>query len=152
MRIFLVALLLLSGCAPTVTPADELDRTLRAYNGHLRWKRFTKAVAFLPKEKRDEFMEVFEPSEDQLNIDDVEVKHVDIDKDKAKVSLEARFYRLPSITMEKVRIVQKWERIHGAWWLVSPADVPFFKPYEKEKPSSAPVSPLETAEDPKRAE
>lgn len=130
-------LLLMSAyaCQPPVTPADELDKSLRAYHGHLRWKRFSKAAAFVSKDQQEKFIEVFEPNEDQLNIDDLEVKNVDIEKDKAKVTVEARFYKLPSITMAKARVVERWERIGGNWWLASDAQVPFFevKPDSAEK-------------------
>jgi hypothetical protein len=123
-----VAFLLLSfaACAPPSGPAEELDRAVAAYNDHLRWARFDKASAFIKLPKRPRFMELYEPSEETLHIEDIEVKNVDLQGKKAKVVVQARFYKSPSVTLQKKRWVQLWQRDDDAWWVVSPPEDPFF--------------------------
>jgi hypothetical protein len=134
------ALLFLAACGATgPTPQEVLDRTVFTYNQHLRWKRFDKASRFVSDKARKQFVELFEGSEDTLSIDDLEVKSVDPDgPTKMKVAVEARYYQLPSVTVQKRKWVQIWHRKGDEWWLEENPLGPFF-PEAATKPASAPV-------------
>jgi hypothetical protein len=118
------------------SPQEILDRSVFTYNQHLRWKRFDKAASFVDKPGRDAFTKVFEGSEETLSIDDLELKSIDYENDKrAKVVIEARYFKLPSVTLQKAKWVQVWERREDDWWLIEQARGPFFP-----EPASAPAS------------
>src|SRR4051812_29701511 len=98
-------LLLLACAGGTPSPQEVLEKTAFVYNEHVRWKRFDKASRFVTDKERPGFMTAFEPTEDTLNIDDMEVKSIDWDgEQKATVTLNVRFYKLPSVTLVK----EKW--------------------------------------------
>lgn len=104
-----------------------LDKTVYTYNQHMRWKRFDKAAQFVITALREKFTKTFEGSEDTLNIDDLEVKDIDFtDPNKVKVTVETRFYKLPSVTLEKKKWVQTWVRQGDEWWLEQNPLGPYF--------------------------
>ena len=109
-------------------PSEELERAVAAYNDHLRWARFEKASAFIKPKQRAHFMELYEPSEETLHIDELEAKGIDLQpgNKKAKVTINARFYNTPSVTLQKKKWLQVWLREDDAWWMVSPVEEPFF--------------------------
>ncbi|MCC6810225.1 MAG: hypothetical protein IT381_22535 [Deltaproteobacteria bacterium] len=121
------------------TPQEILDRTVFTYNQHLRWKRFDKASRFVGDEARAAFVKTFESSEEALSIEDLEVKEIDFETpNRVRVSVDARYFKLPSVTVQKQKWVQIWEKKGDDWWLADNALGPFF-PDAASKPASAPV-------------
>ena len=116
------------GCNFPGGPSDELERAVAAYNDHVRWGRFEKASAFIKLKQRPHFMELYEGSDETLHIDDLEVKSIDFTagEKKAKVSINARYFKTPSVTLQKKNWLQRWERDNDSWWMVSPPEEPFF--------------------------
>lgn len=134
-------LLLLVACGVgSPTPQEVLDRTVYTYNQHLRWKRFDKASRFVADAARVEFMKRFEGADEDLNIEDLEVKEVAFETDvRAKVTIEVRFFKLPNVTVQKHKWHQIWlKKGEDDWWLEENVFGPFF-PDASSKPSSAPV-------------
>ncbi len=137
MRYSILILTFLAACGATgPTPAEILDRTVFTYNQHLRWKRFDKASRFVGDEARKLFLKSFEGSEEQLSIEDLEVKDINFEGDnKVRVSIDARYFKLPSVTLMKKKWIQVWEKKNDDWWLSENSLGPFF-----EDPSSKPAS------------
>jgi NTF2-like N-terminal transpeptidase domain len=119
------------------SPQEVLDRSIFSYHQHLRWQRFDKAANFVDKEQRESFTKNFEGAEDTLSIDDLEIKDIKYEDDEhAKVTVETRFFKLPSVTLQKTKWVQEWVRKGEEWWLVKNARGPFFP---DATPASAPT-------------
>lgn len=142
MRLFALTLTLAFAalaCTMPSGPSEELERAVSAYNDHIRWARFEKASAFIKLKQRAHFMELYEPSDETLHIDDLEVKSIDLapGNKKAKVTINARYFKTPSVTLQKKKWVQTWQREDDAWWMVSPVEEPFFP-----SPTSQPTSPF----------
>ena len=114
-------------CGPHLTSCassgagESLRDSVSAYNQNLRWKRFTSAASFIPKETRAEFLERYLDVEDDLHIQSMEVRNVtSYTKDgnpQADVVLVAEAYLLPSTVVEKLTIIQHWAHLDGAWVL-----------------------------------
>jgi len=129
---------LLACSSITPSPQEVLDRSVFSYNQHMRWKRFDKAANFVDKPQRDDFTKTFESSDEVLNIDDLDLKSIDYETaQRAKVTVEARYFKLPSVTLQKTKWVQIWELRDDDWWLIAHAKGPFF-PESSSGPASRP--------------
>lgn len=121
------------------TPQELLDRTIFTYNQHLRWKRFDKAADFVAQGFRKDFGKAFEDSEETLSIEDLEVKDLSYEKEtRAKVTVDARFFKLPSVTVTKAKWVQIWEQRDEGWELVENPVGPLAE-MPASQPASAPI-------------
>jgi hypothetical protein len=129
MKALALGSLFLVACSSPLSDAETLDKTVMVYNQHLRWKRFSQAAVFLPDKQRAPFLKLHEPSEETLNVDDLEVKNIDWEKDgaRAKVTVSVAFYKLPSVTLQKKKWVQIWERHGKDFWLMNDPKEPFFE-------------------------
>jgi hypothetical protein len=138
-RFLPLALSFLAACGATSpSPQEVIDRTVYTFDQHVRWKRFDKASRFVSQAARDQFLKSFEGSEETLSIDDLEVKDINFDgPNKVTISVEARYYKLPSVTLQKKKWVQTWEKKGDDWWLEDNALGPFF-PEAASKPASQP--------------
>jgi hypothetical protein len=115
-------LLLLSGCIAGAgySTRDRVTTAAREYNEGVRWAKLDQAAAHIPRDKRDQFLAQHQALEDELEIADMEVVAIDIDKsDKKKDKITARVdytWTLKRVGLvEKTTTRQTWEEKDGAW-------------------------------------
>src|SRR5690606_7867196 len=102
---------------------DRVTAAAREYNEGVRWGRYDQAVKHLPKEKRQAFLEKYEKYADELEIADLDLVSLDIDKAGKKDKITARVEY--SWTLKRAGIVQKtttvqtWEERSGTFVLAS---------------------------------
>ena len=112
-----LAALLLSACMGLLNPGDEISTTLHEYNDGVRWNRLDQAVIHLPPADRHRFVERHTGLDDQLEILDVEIQRVDVDR--AKKSAEAQVDVTWSLKnrglVEHTVVDQSWRSRDGQW-------------------------------------
>jgi len=128
---FLFALpcaLVLAGCAyinPDDPPprAPEVGDTAKAYNDDVRWGRYYEASAQLPPEQRAPFLQLLDDKTRPYRFTSVDLLQTTPSADGSDVEMlvSLEFYRLPSVSEQKVQQRQHW-RWDGAQqrWFVEP--------------------------------
>lgn len=110
-----------SGCASTQkNKAERLREAIEAYNEAFRWKAYDRASLLLPRELRGPFLAAYEDDEGGLQIEDYQIRSVDVlDDTRATATVKMRYMLLPSVTVETAILVQHWAEVEGAWILES---------------------------------
>ena len=119
---FFLALGMMVGCASMSAQNDltSLQEAVEAYNHAFRWKNYSSAVLLLQPDLREPFLAAYEEDESSLQVEDLKVLRVEMQaKDRAKVTVRARYMMLPSVTVQKNRLVQHWALIRQRWLLES---------------------------------
>ncbi len=99
-------------------PVEQLRKSVDGYNHAYRWKNYQRAAAFLPPDQRAAFVSAYDEDDKKLHVENYQVLKVDLaTEDSAKVFIRYRYMLLPSVTVEKRRVVQHWQRIRGNWLL-----------------------------------
>jgi hypothetical protein len=103
---------------------DRVTQAARDYNEGVRWGRLEKAADFLNKESRDRFYERHKNVEDELEIADMEIVSLTVDKSDKKVTravanVEYTWTLKRVGLLEKTTTEQKWEERSHDWVLVS---------------------------------
>ncbi len=109
-----------SACAGQITKGDEFMVTVRSYNEDLRWQRLPGAASKIPPAQRVAFLDEREALEEDLRIDDWEVKRVRWSKDKVKAAVHVRFtwHSDRRGIVRNTTALQRWER-HGKRWFMA---------------------------------
>jgi len=123
----LLLVLLLGACGLVVRPREDFGPVSRDYVERLRWRDYQAVAAYLPEADREDFLQRFS-SFDDLHIVDVQMEAADFGDDGRQVrsTVAVEYYLIPSITVKKARLHQKWryeggDRYHpGVWRLVEP--------------------------------
>lgn len=115
------------GCQTTASVVN-LQSSIAVFNQNLRWERFTGAAAFLPLKDRQNFIIKYNNLENDLFIQNLEVKNVQpvdqADNQRTRVLLIAEYYVLPSTVVQRQAVTQYWEFIDGSWQLTDPGFAP----------------------------
>jgi hypothetical protein len=115
------------GCNPQARKdaVRDLRQASSTYYEGLRWKAFNQAAQYLPPSERAEFIEKREAERDDFHILDYDVRRVDYSAEKAEafVEVDYRWHRLPSTTVEKSRIRQRWGYVEEIWVLLDQDEV-----------------------------
>jgi hypothetical protein len=108
-----------AGCAGTFSKSDELTIMVREYNDGVRWGRLDQSVIHVPPEERKRFMARHAGLEDQLQILDLDMTRVDIDRSKesAEVLLDVSWMLKDRGVVEKTVVAQSWAHRDGQWIL-----------------------------------
>jgi hypothetical protein len=108
------------GCATSSQgdAAEQLQRSVEAYNEAYRWKNYERASSFLPPDLRAAFVAAHEDDEKSLHVEDYQILAVDHPREgAADIRVRVTYILLPSNTVEKRTVVQHWQRVGGAWVL-----------------------------------
>jgi hypothetical protein len=103
---------------------DRVIQAAREYNEGVRWGRLEKAADHLMKDARDRFYERHKNVEDELEIADMEIVSVELDKSDKKVTravarVEYTWTLKRVGLVEKTTTEQKWEERNRDWLLVA---------------------------------
>ena len=122
--LFLASLSLLvcsmsTGCGPRVPQRDAMMSAVRGFNENVRWRRFPEAASRIPRPQRDPFLDERETLEDDLRIDEYEIKRVKLGDKKrtARVQIRYTWHRDSKGLVHKTTATQQWERRSGRWYM-----------------------------------
>ncbi len=153
----LLAASTLSACAGQQTSkADKLQEAVDAYNYAFRWKNFERAVMFIPKDNRSDFLAAYEDDQESLQVDEWSVRGVKWEGDNsAAVSIRMTYLLLPSTMVKNVTLVQHWAEVNGEWIIQNEEDSIRKlgeKPSKGEKPKPKPKAEPDPTELPNEPE
>lgn len=112
--------LALAGCATTTreSAVERLQEAVEGYNHAFRWKNYERAAQFVPRDLRSAFLAAYQDDESSLQVEDFQVRQVDMLTDKAaSVSVKVSYLMLPSVTVKQAVLVQHWADVNGSWIL-----------------------------------
>jgi hypothetical protein len=96
---------------------DRITEAAREYNDGVRWGNLDQAVAHVPRDRRERFVARHGQLEDELQIADCEVVHLEIDREHERGT--ARVEYVWSLKrrgiVEKTATEQVWVRKDGDW-------------------------------------
>jgi hypothetical protein len=103
---------------------DRVTEAAREYNDGVRWGRLEQAADHLQKDARDRFYERHKNVEDELEIADMEIVSLKVDKSDKKVtrataSVEYTWSLKRVGLVEKTITEQKWEEHNRDWVMVA---------------------------------
>lgn len=114
----------LSSCATSDDPpprAPDVDETAQAYNNDVRWGRYYEASAQLSPEQRAEFLKLLDDSTHPYRFTSVDMLQATPSEDGAQVEMlvSLEYYRLPSVSEQKVQQRQLWryDRTENRWYV-----------------------------------
>lgn len=117
-----VALLLSLGsaCAMGDGMQEKLRDATMGYNSSLRWGDIDRAVAWIPLEAHDAFLNRHEEVEEELVIVDYEMTRLDLDKETgiAGSRAEITWHTDRRLIVETTRVDQLWQFHEGKFVLV----------------------------------
>ncbi len=107
------------GCGPRAGSSDPMMSAVRGYNENIRWRRFPEAATRIPHAQRDPFLDERESLDDDLRVDDYEIKRVKMGQNKrsARVQIRYTWHRDSRGLVHKTTALQQWERLRGRWFL-----------------------------------
>ena len=114
--LFLILLLLPTGCRTTGIALEQFDRSSRDYNRMVRWEEFAMAnIAYVDKGIREAYEKRVEAAKG-VKVVDFRIVSYECDPVKGTATVDAEFdyYILPSATVKTVRDTQKWVYREGA--------------------------------------
>ena len=101
--------------------APEVDETAKAYNDDVRWGRYYEASAQLPPDQRTGFLKLLGDSTHPYRFTSVDLLKATPNEDGAEVELlvSLEYYRLPSMSEQKVQQRQLWryDRAEKRWFV-----------------------------------
>jgi len=103
--------------------APEVGDTATAYNDDVRWGRYYEASAQLPADKRPAFLKLLDDSARPYRFTSVDLMKSTPNEDGSKVEMlvSLEYYRLPSMSEQKVQQRQLWRYDHAEQrWFVDP--------------------------------
>ncbi len=102
--------LLTAGCGATNKSATErLENDVFHYNHALRWKHYDKAAAFLPEHKKDDTLDKWRDTEDDVRILEVDIQRVKrLDLRHADVTVVFRKIEHSSNVVRTDKQIQSW--------------------------------------------
>lgn len=119
MRTVLVCAAMLTAACGSQLKTDNFMVTVRSFNEDLRWRRLPSAASKLPPAQRVAFLDERESLEDDLRIDDWEVKRVRWSGDRLRARVQVRYtwHSDRRGIVRKTTSLQQWE-LHGKRWLM----------------------------------
>ena len=111
----------LGACATLQQSSVPLQPSVTKFNDHLRWKRYDLAARLISPEQQATFYEELSDTEDVLDIQNIEVRHVSILHTKplrARVLVRSESTTLPSTIVKTLSQTQIWERRPQGWILM----------------------------------
>lgn len=121
MRVILLcaAVLATSACGGQLK-GDNFMVTVRSYNDDLRWWRLPSAATKIPALQRVAFLDEREALEDDLRIDDWELKRVRWGRDRLRAAVHVKYtwHSDRKGVVHKTIAIQRWEQ-HGKRWLMA---------------------------------
>jgi hypothetical protein len=109
-----------AGCGSTQRASSEdLMGEIRFYLEGVRWQRYQDAVARLPPERREAFLDEREELDEDLRIDDYEIERVKVSADGRAAVVQVKYtWHLNSVGLVRTTVSElAWQR-HGKHWLV----------------------------------
>ncbi len=100
-----------TGCMrPTPSPADQLEKALLGFHGHLVFARYDQAAGFVPSETRDAFLDYYEDQRGEFHLTEYEILRLEMSQDEhqAKAHVQLSWYRLPSTTVHTTKMEETW--------------------------------------------
>ena len=121
---------LLVGCPHVRSRKDQLRFAVMEYNDGIRWQRWKAAAAYLPADKREDFLSRKEAEAESLRVTEFEIRDVDRDdaEQTADVLIVFTWHRYPSLTMHSTRVHQQWAYLGGRWVLLSQEEAKEIEP------------------------
>ena len=129
-----LSLALLTGCkSPGASMSGyfrvkALNNAIADYNKFVRFQEWDQAGAYLKIDDQDAFTEKMENQEDSFRLTDFEVRDTQPGSDlkSAKVRVIYHYYWLPSITEEKMSVLQRWTWLDNEkrWSIENPLAFP----------------------------
>ena len=130
----MLALLVLggAGCATlrdwSEPGAEELERSVSAFNKYFRWKQYAKAKLFVLPDRERSFLRFTQRIETSLDINDFSVEDVSMDDSDERAGLRKEghaqvrlnYTQLPSNVFRKKVLEQVWVVHKGQWMLEFP--------------------------------
>jgi hypothetical protein len=118
MRLLALALLS-SGCMAGAgySLRDRITEAAREYNDGVRWGRLEQAALHVPSDRRERFITRHAQLEDDLEIADCEMVHLEIDgkKERGTARVEYIWSLKRRGLVEKTATEQTWVRKDGEW-------------------------------------
>jgi hypothetical protein len=117
---FMACVVAASGCASTTrqSAVERLQESVEGYNHAFRWKNYERAAQYLPGDLRSAFLAAYQDDESSLQVEDFQVRRVDMLTDKAAtVSVKVSYLLLPSVIVQQAVLVQHWAEVVGGWTL-----------------------------------
>lgn len=121
-----------AACGFYEPPDTRLRKCVMLYNDGIRWGQWKQAAAFLPPDKREDFIERKEAQQDTTRVTEFEIRDVryDSSNDTATVLVEYAWHRYPSLVVARGRVRQHWAFRANEWLMDSQEEV---KPGEEEE-------------------
>ncbi len=115
----------LAGCKSTPTE-KEMEDGLKSfagfYNENIKWKRFERAVKYVPEGDRKSFLEAKERDREILNITETQIMDVSVsdeDPNKGTVLIWYTYYKWPDNRLKKDLLEQSWNYdAEKKWWYI----------------------------------
>jgi len=106
-----VAILCLQGCLLSYPARTErtFSKFARDYASRLRWMDYSAAASFMNDDVKSDFQEA-KTSLEEIQVVDVVLETVDLESGEREgfSTILLEYYRLPSVSVRKTRIRQKW--------------------------------------------
>ena len=104
-------------CAHYKTPGEQLFVNAKAFNEHVRWKRFRLASNFLPKAQQQRWLDRMQQAAETLRIVDYRMVPVRVGSDTAVIDVLLASYRAHDPVVDRQRRRQWWRHEDGDWKL-----------------------------------
>jgi len=105
-----------------------LNNAALEYNKLVRWQEWERACEYLKIDAQPAFTEKMESQEETFRLTDFEIKDTrpGNDSKSATVRVVYRYYWLPSITEQKMTVVQRWTWVdkEKRWMIENPLALP----------------------------
>ena len=121
MRLILLSMVIaVTGACAGQLKTDNFMVSVRSYNQDLRWQRFPAAASKIPAAERVAFLDEREALEDDLRIDDWEIKRVRWGKDQHRAAVHVKFtwHSDRRGVVRTTTAIQRWE-LHGKRWFMA---------------------------------
>jgi hypothetical protein len=117
--------LLLSACGLAARPAQEFLAVSDDYLQRLRWQDYNGVARHLVESEREAFLAQWSDQPD-LRLTEAQLDSLEFRAEgrEARTRVTLEYYRLPSTTIERLRLNQSWEyrggdRTHPGQWLIT---------------------------------
>lgn len=144
LAVAVLAVFSFAACMSALTPHDELSMILHEYNEGVRWNRLEQSVIHVPPSERRRFVDRHAGLEDELEILDVEILRMDVDRGKKTADAQVNVsWSLKSRGIVEHTVVdQAWRQREGQWLMeketrLKGARLSLFDEAERPTPPSA---------------
>ena len=103
------------GCSHTSNTGEDLFKSVRTFNEHIRWNRYQLASKYLPVQKREPWLTGMQAAGETLRIVDYRMDPVRITSTRSIVDVYLASYRISNPVIERQRRRQWWS-FNGKTW------------------------------------